>query len=531
MARPRDRRRLGPGPYLRGARLRDGHGDEAFPFSLPAVRGIGALDLTAPVTFLVGDNGSGKSTLVEGLAVAAGFAPEGGPLGDELELPGPRPRRTDRLGDALDLELGAFRPRAGFFLRAKSFFDVTARVDAEQLEGIYGGTKLHEQSHGESFLALAANRFGGDGLYVLDEPEAALSVTSALGFIDVMHAAAAEGAQFVVATHSPILLACPGARIFEVSEAGVEPCPTSRSTPSASPGPSSRRRSASCAICCDSRMDFGLAIFPTDESIGPGDVARLAEERGFESLLFPEHTHIPVDHSPYPSGGELPRHYARTLDLFVAMTAAALATTRLRIGSGICLIIQRDPITTAKEVASIDLLSGGRVELGVGAGWNRPEIEAHGTDFGRRFGLMRERVEAMRVLWTEDEASYHGKHVDFGPTWSWPKPVQRPHPPVLVGGNGDRVLDRVLRYGDGWIPNREPGLAERIAELQSRAADAGRGHLPVTYFGVPGDPEAVERMEAAGVDRALFMLPSAGRERIEPRLDELTALVERHRGG
>jgi probable F420-dependent oxidoreductase len=278
-------------------------------------------------------------------------------------------------------------------------------------------------------------------------------------------------------------------------------------------------------------MDFGLAIFPTDESIGPGDVARLAEERGFESLLFPEHTHIPVDHSPYPSGGELPRHYARTLDLFVAMTAAALATTRLRIGSGICLIIQRDPITTAKEVASIDLLSGGRVELGVGAGWNRPEIEAHGTDFGRRFGLMRERVEAMRALWTQDEASYHGKHVDFGPTWSWPKPVQRPHPPVLVGGNGDRVLDRVLRYGDGWIPNREPRLAERIAELQSRAADAGRGHLPVTYFGVPGDPEAVERMEAAGVDRALFMLPSAGQARIEPRLDELTALVERHRGG
>lgn len=278
-------------------------------------------------------------------------------------------------------------------------------------------------------------------------------------------------------------------------------------------------------------MDFGLAIFPTDESIGPDAVARLAEERGFESLLFPEHTHIPVGHSPYPSGGELPRHYTRTLDLFVSLTAAAAATTRLRIGSGICLIIQRDPIITAKEVASIDLLSGGRIELGVGAGWNRPEIEAHGTDFGRRFGLMRERVEAMRALWTQDEAAYHGDQVDFGPTWSWPKPVQRPHPPVLVGGNGDRVLDRVLRYGDGWIPNREPGLADRIAELRARGEEAGRGHLPVTYFGVPAEPAAVARMQAAGVDRAIFMLPSAPAGVVEPRVDELASLVERHRAG
>lgn len=223
MARSRDRRRLGPGPYLRGARLRADQDLADFPFTIPAVRAIEELDLGAPVTFLVGDNGSGKSTLVEGLAVAAGFAPEGGPLGDELDGPGPRPRRVDRLGDALELELSPFRPRAGFFLRAESFFNVAARVDAVDLEAVYGGVKLHEQSHGESFLALAANRFGADGLYVLDEPEAALSLTSALGFIDVMHAAAAEGAQFVVATHSPILLACPGARIYEVSEAGIEP--------------------------------------------------------------------------------------------------------------------------------------------------------------------------------------------------------------------------------------------------------------------------------------------------------------------
>ena len=144
---------------------------------------------------------------------------------------------------------------------------------------------------------------------------------------------------------------------------------------------------------------------------------------------------------------------------------------------------------------------------------------------------MRERVEAMREIWTQDEADYHGKHVDFEPIWSWPKPVQQPHPPVLVGGNGARVLDRVLAYGDGWIPNREPRLAERISELQARAAQAGRGHLPVTYFGVPADPAAVARMEAGGVDRAVFMLPSASAEVVEPRVDELAALVERHRDG
>ncbi len=279
-------------------------------------------------------------------------------------------------------------------------------------------------------------------------------------------------------------------------------------------------------------MDFGLSLFCTDESIRPDAVARLAEERGFESLFFPEHTHIPVGGgSPYPRGGELPGPYSHTLDLFVTMTAAAAATSRLRIGSGICLIIQRDPIITAKEVASLDLLSGGRVEFGVGAGWNQPEIEAHGTRFDRRFGLMRERVEAMREIWTEEEASYHGEQVDFGPIWSWPKPIQDPHPPVLIGGNGTRVLDRVLRYGNGWIPNREADLAERITELRARSSAAGRDHIPVSYFGVPADLGGVARMEAAGVDRAIFMLPSAGADRVEPRVEELAALVELHRAG
>ncbi|HEY6788086.1 MAG TPA: TIGR03619 family F420-dependent LLM class oxidoreductase, partial [Trebonia sp.] len=200
-------------------------------------------------------------------------------------------------------------------------------------------------------------------------------------------------------------------------------------------------------------MEFGVAIFPTHDAIGPDAAARLAEQRGQESLFFPEHTHIPVEHSPNPMGGDLPRRYARTLDLFVAVTAAMTATTRLRVGSGICLVIQRDPITTAKEVASVDYLSGGRFEFGVGAGWNRPEMANHGTDPRRRMAVLRERVEAMKAIWTQDEASYSGEYVNFDRIWSWPKPAQRPHPPILVGGDGRTVLDRVLAFGDAWTPN------------------------------------------------------------------------------
>jgi probable F420-dependent oxidoreductase len=276
-------------------------------------------------------------------------------------------------------------------------------------------------------------------------------------------------------------------------------------------------------------MNFGVAVFPTDYAAPPGTIARLVEERGFESLFFPEHTHIPVGRrTPYPGGGDLPRAYSHTLDPFVALAAAAAATERLLLATGICLVIERDPITTAKEVASLDHVSGGRFLFGVGAGWNEEEMENHGTDPRRRFGVMRERIEAMKAIWTEDEASYHGHHVDFDPIWSWPKPVQKPHPPVLVGGNGPKVLDRVLAYGDEWMPNRisdEQKFFARVAELQERAAAAGRDPIPVTFSGTPQEPDVIERLEGAGVHRCAFYIVPRPAEEIERQLDELQARI------
>jgi probable F420-dependent oxidoreductase len=271
-------------------------------------------------------------------------------------------------------------------------------------------------------------------------------------------------------------------------------------------------------------MRFGLSIFLTDETISPTDLGRLAERRGFDSVWLPEHTHMPLEHSPFPSGGEVPRHYQRTLDPFVALTAVAAATETLLLGFGICLITQRDPIVTAKQVATLDLLSGGRVLFGVGAGWNVAEVEQHGIPFERRFGVMRERVEAMRALWTEDVASFEGRYVSFGPTWLWPKPVQDPLP-VYVGGNREQVLDRVLRYGDHWMPNREWDLETRIPELRRRAEEAGKPRPDVTYFGADLDPVMVERLANAGVDRVLLHLPPAGREEVEAAVDRAAAIA------
>jgi len=275
-------------------------------------------------------------------------------------------------------------------------------------------------------------------------------------------------------------------------------------------------------------MDFGVAFFPTHDAIDPASMARLAEERGFESLFFAEHTHIPASRAtPPPGGGDLPRRYWHTYDLFVAMTAAALATTRLRVGSGICLVVERDPITTAKEVASIDHLSGGRVELGVGAGWNREEMANHGTDPRTRMALLADRVEAMKAIWTQDEASYDGRFVSFDRIWSWPKPAQRPHPPVLVGGNGPTVLDRVLAFGDGWFPNYgSPDLLDRIAELRARADRP----VEVDVMSVPADPAVLEQLEGAGVRRVVRWLPSAGRGPVERAMDRYEDAVAKYHG-
>jgi probable F420-dependent oxidoreductase len=275
-------------------------------------------------------------------------------------------------------------------------------------------------------------------------------------------------------------------------------------------------------------VDFGVAIFPSEAVQEPGELARMAEERGFESLFFPEHTHIPANReSPYPGGGELPPEYSRTYDPFVALAYAAAATERIRIGTGICLVIQRDPIITAKETASVDRLSGGRFLFGVGAGWNAEEMRDHGTDPARRFGIMRERIEAIKAIWTQDEASYAGRYVNFERIWCWPKPVQRPHPPVLVGGNGPRVIDRVIAFGDEWMPNRvkDEELAARIEELQRRASEAGRSAIPVTVVGMMRDPARIEHLERAGVTRSVFWLPPDGPDEVARAFDQYAAAV------
>ncbi len=249
-------------------------------------------------------------------------------------------------------------------------------------------------------------------------------------------------------------------------------------------------------------MEFGLAIFPTEDSLPPRELGRMAEEAGFESLWFTEHTHIPASReTPYPAGGELPREYSRLYDPLIALTEVAAVTERLRLGTGLLLIAERDPITTAKAVASLDALSGGRVELGVGAGWNLEEMRNHGTDPERRFGIMRERVEAMKAIWTQEEASFHGKYVDFDPIWCRPKPAQKPHPPVIVGGNGRTVYDRVISFGDGWIPNYlgdVEKLAARIEKLGRLASEAGRPAPQVTVYGSPRRPRGDRPLRRGG---------------------------------
>jgi probable F420-dependent oxidoreductase len=275
-------------------------------------------------------------------------------------------------------------------------------------------------------------------------------------------------------------------------------------------------------------MEFGIGHFATDQTVDPLTLGRLVEERGFESLFLAEHTHIPASReTPYPAGGDLPPEYWRTLDPFVALSAIASVTEKLRLGTGICLIVQRDPIITANETASVDWISGGRFLFGVGAGWNLEEMRHHGTDPGRRFGLMRERVEAVKAIWTEEEASYHGRHVNFDRVLSWPKPVQKPHPPVLVAGHGPGVIDRVLAFGDEWLPNAI-GDHDKIRDRIRRLREAGK---PTTIAAAPTDVAELRAYEEAGAHRAFWWVAQGERADIERRLDRLAALVAEYRGG
>jgi probable F420-dependent oxidoreductase len=282
-------------------------------------------------------------------------------------------------------------------------------------------------------------------------------------------------------------------------------------------------------------MKLGVLMFATDYAIRPDELARAVEERGFESLWFPEHTHIPVSRrSPWPGGADLPKEYWHTHDLFVALAMAAAVTKTIKLGTGICLVIERDPITLAKEIATLDALSGGRVLFGIGGGWNAEEMENHGTDFKRRWKLLRERIEAMKAIWTNDEAAYHGELVDFDPIWSWPKPAQKPHPPIYLGGHGPKALQRVATYCDGWmpIPARARELRESIDDLHRRARELGRDpkSLAVSLYGVPADADALRSYAGLGIDRAIFALPSADRDAVLPLLDRYAKVAAEIKG-
>ena len=277
-------------------------------------------------------------------------------------------------------------------------------------------------------------------------------------------------------------------------------------------------------------MHYGVLIFPTEYAIRIDELARAAEERGFESLFVTEHTHIPASRrTPFPGGGELPKEYSHTLDPFVALTAAAAATRTLKVGTGICLIIEHDPIVTAKSVATLDLLSNGRFLFGIGGGWNAEEMENHGTAFKTRFRLLRERVVAMQAIWTRDAAEFHGEFVNFDPIWSWPKPVQKPHPPILLGGESSHTLQRVVDFCDGWFPRGRAAEAilPGLADLKARAARAGRDMktISVSVFGAKADEATLATYAGAGITRAILRLPSEPREVILPLLDRYAKLI------
>ncbi|AGM05050.1 LLM class F420-dependent oxidoreductase [Amycolatopsis keratiniphila] len=278
-------------------------------------------------------------------------------------------------------------------------------------------------------------------------------------------------------------------------------------------------------------MEIGIATFITDEGIRPDVLAAAAEERGFSSLHIAEHSHIPVSReTPYPGGGELPRVYYRTLDPFVALTAAAGATSTLKLGTGVALLQQRDVIHTAKEVASLDLVSRGRFVFGVGVGWNREEMRNHGTDPRTRGALVDEQLAALKEIWTKDEAEFHGEHVDFDPIFAWPKPVQKPHPPIYIGGAGRKAMERIAKYGDGWLPHAYTP-PEELRRARQWLADQGREDVKFSAFGATPEEDALGRLVEGGVDEATLFLPTEPEAATLDRLDQFAKVAESFRKG
>jgi probable F420-dependent oxidoreductase len=279
-------------------------------------------------------------------------------------------------------------------------------------------------------------------------------------------------------------------------------------------------------------MRFGASMFFTDYSMTPAALGRALEERGFDILWAPEHSHIPLSRkTPFVLGADLPKRYYDVMDPFVTLTAAAAVTSTLKLATGVCLIAQRDPIQTAKLVASIDQVSGGRFVFGIGNGWNQDEMENHGTDFAKRHKLARERVEAMKAIWTQDAAEYHGEFVDFGPMAAWPKPVQKPHPPILIGGAFPYSARRAVRYGDGWMPqvtaSDKTPLAELIPRFRQMTAEAGRdpAAMQIVMGAQPPDLALIAQYQALDVDIVYPSLPSEKEDTILPILDQWADLM------
>ena len=276
-------------------------------------------------------------------------------------------------------------------------------------------------------------------------------------------------------------------------------------------------------------MRVGVFYFPVDYGIDIAELAKALEDRGFDSLYVPEHTHIPASRkSAFPGGGELPKRYSHTHDPFVALSFAAAATRKLTVGTGILLVPQHEPLVTAKSIASLDQLSGGRFVLGIGGGWNIEEMENHGARYDTRFKQMREHILAMKALWTEEEASYDGEFVKFDRVWSWPKPKKAP--PIILGGETDHTLRRVVEYCDGWFPRTRAGFEApvQLARLHRMAEQKGRDPktLTTTVFGAPADTKTLADYAKAGVDGALLASPDKGRDEILAFLDKNAPLAK-----